>query len=66
LPAGSFVLSRPAVAGISYRVLRSTTPEFASFDVLAVGIEPAITPATYADATLPPGTSTAFYRVQTE
>ena len=65
-PNGSFVLSWPSVAGISYRVLRSTTPDFASFDVLAVGIEPAITPATYTDSTLPPGTPAAFYRVQTE
>jgi hypothetical protein len=66
LPNGRFVLSWSAVAGISYRVLRSTTPDFASFDVLAVGLEPAITPATYTDPTLPPGTPAAFYRVQTE
>ena len=63
---GSFVLSWSAKVGKTYRVLRSTTVDFASFDVLAAGLEPATTTATYTDASLPPGTPAAFYRVLTE
>ena len=66
LANGSFVLSWSAKVGKTYRVLRSTTVDFASFDVLAAGLEPATTTATYTDASLPLGTPTAFYRVLTE
>ena len=66
LANGSFALSWSAIAGKTYRVLRSTTVDFANFDVLAAGIEPVATTASYTDASLPPGTTTAFYRVQME
>ena len=63
---GSFALSWSAIAGKTYRVLRSATVGFASFDVVAAGIEPVAGTASYTDASLPAGTTAAFYRVQME
>ncbi len=63
---GSFVLNWSAIAGKTYRVLRSATVDFASFDVVGAGIEPVGTAASYTDSSLPPGTTAAFYRVQAE
>jgi hypothetical protein len=66
LPNNSFAVSWSATAGTSYRVLRSTTPDFANFDVIAAGIESVAATASFTDSTLAPGTPAAFYRVQTE
>lgn len=66
LPNGSFTVSWSAVVGKSYRILRSPTPAFASFDILAVDIEPSSTTATYTDSSVPPGTTAAFYKVLVE
>lgn len=66
LANGSFVLNWPAITRKTYRVLRSATPDFSSFDVVGAGIEPVGTTASYTDTSLPPGTTGAFYRVQVE
>jgi Peptidase family M23 len=60
---GAVTLRWHAVAGKSYRVHRSTTAEFSSFDVIAADI-PGATPLTsYTDANMPPGATQMFYRV---
>lgn len=64
---GTFTLRWSAKAGKTYRVHRSTSPDFASFDVISpavAGLEPL---TTYTDTTVGLLNSrTAFYRVVTE
>jgi len=65
--AGSFTLRWLAKAGKTYRVHRSTTPDFAAYDVISpavAGVEPL---TTYTDSTVGALNSpTVFYRVVTE
>ena len=62
---GSISLWWTGRSGSTYRVLRSGTPEFASFDVLASAV-PGVAPlTTFTDATVNAGqTAGAFYRVE--
>ncbi len=66
LTNGSFVLNWSAITGKTYRVLRSATPSFADYDVIATGVAPVANTGTYTDSTIPPGTKAMFYRAQTE
>ncbi len=64
---GGFLLRWSAVAGKTYRVLRSSTPGFSSFDVIASGIVGGAPTTTYTDSTISTVTTPAvFYRIEAE
>lgn len=64
---GTITLRWSATAGRTYRVLRSLTPDFAEFGVIASGV-PAVVPlTTYTDGGVDTASvPAAFYRVQVE
>lgn len=64
--SGHVVLRWSGVAGRTYRVLRSATPGFESYEVLASGW-PGLPPVTtFIDSTVGPSTIAGFYRVVVE
>ena len=64
---GGFLLRWSAVAGKTYRILRSGTVDFASFDVIASGVAGVVPVTTYNDTTISTVTTTqAFYRIEAE
>ncbi len=63
---GAFALSWSAKAGKTYTVLRSPTPDFANFDMLATGVIATEPATTYTDSTFPAGMVQVFYRVVVE
>ncbi|MCU0780802.1 MAG: hypothetical protein MUF04_06845 [Akkermansiaceae bacterium] len=65
--AGGFRLAWSAVAGKSYRVVRSDTPGFGDSDVVASGIPAVVPETTRTDTTANPSvTPRMFYRVEVE
>ena len=64
---GGFLLRWSAVAGKTYRILRSGTVGFASFDVIASGLAGVAPVTTYNDTTISTVTTAqAFYRIEAE
>ena len=64
---GGFLLRWSALSGKTYRILRSTTVDFASFDVIASGIAGVAPTTTYNDTTISTVTTpAAFYRIEAE
>ena len=64
---GGFLLRWSAVAGKTYRILRSGTVDFASFDVIVSGIAGIAPVTTYNDTRISTVTTTqAFYRIEAE
>jgi hypothetical protein len=64
---GGFVLGWSAVAGKTYRVVRSPTPGFESYDVTAAGVPAVVPETTRTDTTIDPGNEPRmFYRVEVE
>jgi hypothetical protein len=64
---GGFLLKWTAVAGKTYRIIRSTTADFASFDVIASGLAGVAPTRTYTDTTINTVTTpAAFYRIEVE
>lgn len=64
---GGFLLRWSALSGKAYRILRSTTADFASFDVIASGIVGIVPTTTYNDTTISTVTTPkAFYRIEAE
>ena len=64
---GGFLLRWTALPGKTYRIIRSTTPDFANFDVIASGIAGVPPTTTYTDTTINTVTTPkAFYRVEVE
>lgn len=64
---GGFLLRWSALTGKTYRILRSGTVDFASFDVIASGITGIPPTTTYNDTTISTATTpAAFYRIEAE
>lgn len=64
---GGFLLRWSALSGKTYRILRSTTPDFASFDVIASGLVGVAPTTTYNDTGISTVTTpAAFYRIEVE
>jgi hypothetical protein len=65
--SGNGILLRwSGVAGKTYKVLRSATPGFENFDVIANGLPGAEPTTSYTDSTVPAGASAMFYKVVVE
>ena len=64
---GGFLLRWSALTGKTYRILRSTTVDFASIDVIASGLVGVAPTTSYNDTTISTVTTpTAFYRIEAE
>lgn len=64
---GGFLLRWSALTGKTYRILRSATVDFASFDVIASGFVGVAPTTTYNDTTISTVTTPAtFYRIEAE
>ena len=64
---GGFLLRWSALSGKTYRILRSTTPDFASFNVVASGLTGFAPTTSYNDTTINTVTTpAAFYRIEVE